>query len=536
MARQKSYIIKIYDQDGSTLLKTLTTDRPEGNGAYVANVPLFVSRINGGQGECMLDIKAAFDDFDEGVSVNFMNVTKIYAVTLDDSTSPPTQAQTLIYTGIMTRYEPYMEDGAEGVRVTLLGLGSLLTASYYKNGSDFAVTHTSADPETIGRAILDHFNTIFGGSLLSYSNDTTDAVGTTVSITFTDQRWSESLIKTGELAGTNWWWKVDESGLYWLKAKPSTPTHSFTLGREIVWIQATKDSEKVVNDVQVRRSGGTATDYSDATSQQTYGTGSPASGKRTKIVSDSALTDSSAADQRGNKEIADNKDAKVNSPFTVTSKYYAIETIKPGDTCKVRNFDGSSSFFGSNNLMIVAVHYEGDTCKVELEQPGVSVGGELQSLISSSQSFSAATEGSGGGAPTDAQYLTLSANGSLSQERVLTPGAGLSGTDAGAGSTYTLGMAALTFRTVTTTGTLADSDDVVLLDASGGAFTFSLHAVASARRKRYVLKKVDSSSNLITIDGNASEQMDGLLTQGLIVQYATVTIVPDGTSWHILGS
>lgn len=44
----------------------------------------------------------------------------------------------------------------------------------------------------------------------------------------------------------------------------------------------------------------------------------------------------------------------------------------------------------------------------------------------------------GGGAPTDAQYVTLAVNGTLSAERVLTAGAGITLTDAGAGSTVTL--------------------------------------------------------------------------------------------------
>lgn len=48
--------------------------------------------------------------------------------------------------------------------------------------------------------------------------------------------------------------------------------------------------------------------------------------------------------------------------------------------------------------------------------------------------------GGGGGAPTDAQYLTLATNGSLSGERVLTPGTGLVAADGGAGSSYTLGI------------------------------------------------------------------------------------------------
>lgn len=46
--------------------------------------------------------------------------------------------------------------------------------------------------------------------------------------------------------------------------------------------------------------------------------------------------------------------------------------------------------------------------------------------------------GSGGGAPTDAQYLLLVANGSLSDERSLALAGHLSGSDAGAGAAYTI--------------------------------------------------------------------------------------------------
>lgn len=48
------------------------------------------------------------------------------------------------------------------------------------------------------------------------------------------------------------------------------------------------------------------------------------------------------------------------------------------------------------------------------------------------------TEGVGGGAPTDASYLALGTNGTLTSERVLTPANGIEGADAGAGSTYTI--------------------------------------------------------------------------------------------------
>lgn len=46
--------------------------------------------------------------------------------------------------------------------------------------------------------------------------------------------------------------------------------------------------------------------------------------------------------------------------------------------------------------------------------------------------------GGGGGAPTNATYVTMSLNGTLTQERVLTAGNGVTITDNGAGSTVVI--------------------------------------------------------------------------------------------------
>src|SRR5262245_40140998 len=112
MAIQKSFVVKIYDQDGTTALKTLTSDRPDDQTLpYLKNTPGFTSRINGGQGELVLDLAYPFDNFSEGTTVDYMNIVKLYAVVLDDSTSPATQTSTLIYTGFVSRFEPYIESG-----------------------------------------------------------------------------------------------------------------------------------------------------------------------------------------------------------------------------------------------------------------------------------------------------------------------------------------------------------------------------------------------------------------------------------------
>lgn len=377
MSVQKLYAAKVFDQDGTTFLSNLTTGHPaDSTLPHLKNVPTFRSRINGGLGECVLDLHYPFDAFDADV-VNFLNIVEIHASKVDEDSMTTVSDQ--IYKGFCSRIEPYSEGSSEGVRMTLLGLGSLTTASFYKTGGNLEVSHGLQDPETIGRAIITHFNTVYGGSLLSYSDDTTDNVGQNVSVTFTDQKWFDCLRKVGELAGTGWWWKIDELGLYWLKAKPSSPTHQFTIGREIASITATKDAEGVVNDLYVRRSGGTETTYSDATSQVTYGTGSPATGKRSKTITDSSLDTEAAADARGEKEIEDNKDAKLRAILTLNQKY-DLESVKVGETCIILNHDLPVSFL-PQNLLIVGLTYLGDSMTVELEGVDSDLGLALEGFV-----------------------------------------------------------------------------------------------------------------------------------------------------------
>jgi hypothetical protein len=82
--------------------------------------------------------------------------------------------------------------------------------------------------------------------------------------------------------------------------------------------------------------------------------------------------------------------------------------------------------------------------------------------------------------------------------------------------------------------TATASDDVILCSASGGAFTITLPAAASSTGLHLVVKKTDSGFNAVTIDGNASETIDGATTKKLSTQYESIEIVCDGSNWHIV--
>lgn len=86
----------------------------------------------------------------------------------------------------------------------------------------------------------------------------------------------------------------------------------------------------------------------------------------------------------------------------------------------------------------------------------------------------------------------------------------------------------------TTTYTVADTDHVVKCDATSAAFTVTLPPAGAQTGRLLHIKKVDSSANRITIDGNASELVEDAVTQQLIYQGENLMLQSDGTQWWVI--
>lgn len=87
-------------------------------------------------------------------------------------------------------------------------------------------------------------------------------------------------------------------------------------------------------------------------------------------------------------------------------------------------------------------------------------------------------------------------------------------------------------KTANYTVTEADRDKLILVDATSGAVTITLLAAATAGDGfRVAIKKIDSSGNAVTVDGNLSETIDGATTSTLSTQYDTENIISNGSNW-----
>lgn len=87
--------------------------------------------------------------------------------------------------------------------------------------------------------------------------------------------------------------------------------------------------------------------------------------------------------------------------------------------------------------------------------------------------------------------------------------------------------------TKTSSYTVQLSDNVLLANCAGGNLVFTLPAPSTATGHVWYMKKVDSSSNSMTIQAPGSFTIDGLNTQLTTLRYESFTIMTDGSQFFI---
>ncbi len=98
----------------------------------------------------------------------------------------------------------------------------------------------------------------------------------------------------------------------------------------------------------------------------------------------------------------------------------------------------------------------------------------------------------------------------------------------------TVQMKSWSYKSKTANYTVLAADSYFLADDSGGSFTFTLPAVASVDGQLFYFMKTTSSKNVVTLDGNGAETIDGLTTYELREQHEWVCIQAQSTVWKVI--
>jgi len=81
---------------------------------------------------------------------------------------------------------------------------------------------------------------------------------------------------------------------------------------------------------------------------------------------------------------------------------------------------------------------------------------------------------------------------------------------------------------------LIPSNDVALVDCTLGPVTLSLPPVATSTNAVLTIKKIDGTTNNLTVKGNGSELIDGSNKQIISYQWSSITVICNGSKWFMV--
>ena len=358
----KQIQIKSLDSDG-VLIKVIQD----------ASFTGFTKSINGGLGPLVIKLARKIDTFDGDGDATIGNRIKIYVSDTDGD-------DLLVYSGVIEEQRPYLDGNVEYVEIVCYGdvarlNGDILRTgqrtTFYTDTTDYLGTASPTEVVELSnviRKILNYFNTNNSDVDISYNVSGTDSVsdtGSVINYQFTALTYLEAIEKCRLIAPQGWYWFVGADGLFYFSAKPSEATHDFVIGKNIKSVKVSKSLEQTRNSILVV--GGTPSiyyQYEDDTSLASYG-------RRTHLHIDTDLQDANTIDNYGETFLSKYKDPIIRIELEIYDNNgfadgYDIESINPGDTCKITNIDDASDLF-NDNMTITQVDWTMGMAKVIIE-------------------------------------------------------------------------------------------------------------------------------------------------------------------------
>jgi hypothetical protein len=343
---------KVYRLVNSSLQYVATWDGFEISG--------FAMSLDGGLGECSITLAKGFGasgpDFAEG------NTVIVSVCDADTLARDETAMTEVLYRG---RISEVVRETGRNVVIRLMGEQSRLAQDFLRSGSQTTLysktvggitatvgDQSAADVGLMARAVIDLHKTNNPLSPIHYLEGDIPDMSATATYTFEAMTVKEALdALKGMVAGCHWF--IDATGRVTF-GTTARAAHSLTFGREITSARLTKSAGmKIVNSWLVwdGTAGGTYKRYEDANSIARFE-------RSMDIYTDAGIKTSATADSIGARLLAETKDPSVKLVAEVIdgngdANGYDIESLRPGDTVRLLNFDADVAEWTFNDSMII---------------------------------------------------------------------------------------------------------------------------------------------------------------------------------------
>ena len=89
-------------------------------------------------------------------------------------------------------------------------------------------------------------------------------------------------------------------------------------------------------------------------------------------------------------------------------------------------------------------------------------------------------------------------------------------------------------ETITTGYTISTTERILLCDASSGAFSIQLPTAVGDSETEYHIKKIDSTSNVVTVTTSGGQTIDGSTTFPILNQWEVISVASNNANWFII--
>ena len=127
--------------------------------------------------------------------------------------------------------------------------------------------------------------------------------------------------------------------------------------------------------------------------------------------------------------------------------------------------------------------------------------------------------------------VVSSANKAVIKENDVTNGGSIANLKIDSANSLVRNNIGQNMKTVTADYSMIWADEAILADASGGAITITLPDPAAYPNYEVMIKKIDSSTNAVTVAPHGTETIDGASSLTLANQNDAVRLRSDGTNW-----